>query len=215
MVRAPGGPRALGGRYLFRAVCPSGLRLATEVRAAVIAIIGTMTVLVAYASRHGATAGIAAHIGARIADAGTAVDVRDVDSAESLHGYDAVILGAQVYDQSWPPEADQFVNRHRDGLAARPVWLFSVGSFGDTKRLVGRLTHKEPNASTRFSPRSSCASTASFRERSASISGPYGRALYFHALGGRFGDHPDWPVIDAWAAQIAVALARPDSARAA
>jgi hypothetical protein len=103
-----------------------------------------MTVLVAYASRHGATGGIAGRIVGRIADAGTAVDLRQVDAIESLDAYDAVVFGAPVYDQSWPPEADRFVDRHRDALAARPLWLFSVGSFGDTKRLLGPLTHKEP-----------------------------------------------------------------------
>ena len=88
-----------------------------------------MTVLVAYASRHGATEGIAARITGRIADAGTAVDLRQVDAVESLEAYDAVVFGAPVYDQSWPPEADRFVDQHRDALAARPLWLFSVGSF--------------------------------------------------------------------------------------
>src|ERR1700675_4457131 len=101
----------------------------------------SMTVLVAYASRHGATEGIAARIAERIADAGTAVDLRQVDAVASLDAYDAVVFGAPVYNQSWPPEADRFVNQHRDVLATRPVWLFSVGSFGDTKRLIGPLTH--------------------------------------------------------------------------
>ena len=104
----------------------------------------TMTVLVVYASRHGATEGIAARIAARLADSGAAVDLRRVDQVEALDAYDAVVFGAPVYDQSWPPEADRFVTAHRDALAARPLWLFSVGSFGDTKRLIGPLTHKEP-----------------------------------------------------------------------
>src|SRR6185437_9493137 len=103
-----------------------------------------MTVLVAYASRHGATEGIATRIAERIADVGTAVDLRQVDAVGSLDAYDAMVFGAPVYDQSWPPEADRFVDQHRDVLAALPVWLFSVGSFGDTKRLIGPLTHKEP-----------------------------------------------------------------------
>lgn len=103
-----------------------------------------MAVLVAYASRHGATEGIAARIAGRIADVGTAVDLRQVDAVGSLDAYDAVVFGAPVYDQSWPPEADRFVDQHRDALAARRLWLFSVGSFGDTKRLIGPLTHKEP-----------------------------------------------------------------------
>lgn len=105
----------------------------------------TMTVLVVYASRHGATEGIAARIAARLVDSGAAVDLRRVDEAQMLDAYDAVVFGAPVYDQSWPPEADQFVATHRDALAAGPLWLFSVGSFGDTKRrLIGPLTHKEP-----------------------------------------------------------------------
>ena len=103
-----------------------------------------MTVLVAYASRHGATEGIAARIVTRLADSGAAVDLRCVDEVEAPDAYNAVVFGAPVSDQSWPPEADRFDNGHRDTLAARPLWLFSVGSFGDTKRLIGPLTHEEP-----------------------------------------------------------------------
>ena len=100
--------------------------------------------LVVYASRHGATAGIAARIATRLVDSGASVDLRVVDEVETLDAYDAVVLGAPVYDQSWPPEANAFVARNRDALAVRPLWLFSVGAFGDTKRLIGPLTHKEP-----------------------------------------------------------------------
>ena len=103
-----------------------------------------MPLLVVYASRHGATEGIAARIATRLVDSGASVDLRRVDEVETLDAYDAVVLGAPVYDQSWPPEANAFVARNRDALAARPLWLFSVGSFGDTKRLIGPLTHKEP-----------------------------------------------------------------------
>ena len=103
-----------------------------------------MPLLVVYASRHGATAGIAARIVTRLVDSGASVDLRMVDEVETLDPYDAVVLGAPVYDQSWPPEANVFVARNRDALAARPLWLFSVGAFGETKRLIGPLTRKEP-----------------------------------------------------------------------
>src|SRR5687767_12506959 len=103
-----------------------------------------MTVLVVYSSRHGATEGIAARIAARLAGSGTTVDLRRVDEVADLDPYEAVVFGAPVYDQSWPPEADRFVSEHREALAARPLWLFSVGSFGDTKRLIGPLTRREP-----------------------------------------------------------------------
>jgi menaquinone-dependent protoporphyrinogen oxidase len=82
-----------------------------------------MAVLVAYASRHGATQGIAARIAEQIAEAGIVVDLLHVDTVESLNAYDAVVFGAPVYDQSWPPEADRFVDQQRDALAAHPLWL--------------------------------------------------------------------------------------------
>ena len=168
----------------------------------------SMTVLVAYASRHGATEGIATRIAERIAADGTAVGLRHVDAVDSLDAYDVVVFGAPVYDQSWPPEADRFVDRHRDILAARPVWLFSVGSFGDTKRLIGALTRKEPK---RIAEVRSAIQPRDYRVFQGVIGKhqwPLWSRLLFHAFGGRFGDHRDWPVIEAWADQIALSLAR-------
>ena len=44
-----------------------------------------------------------------------------------------------VYNQSWIPGATEFLRANSAALAARPVWLFSVGSFGDTHRGIGKL----------------------------------------------------------------------------
>jgi menaquinone-dependent protoporphyrinogen oxidase len=159
-----------------------------------------------YASRHGATEGIAAHIAARLAGAGTGVDVRRVDEVANLDQYDAVVFGAPVYDQSWPPEAGRFVAQNREALAARPLWLFSVGSFGDTKRVIGPLTHREPKRIVEI--------RAAIRPREYRVfqgvirkhQWPLWSRMFFHAFGGRFGDHRDWPAIDAWADRIALAL---------
>lgn len=119
------------------------------------------------------------------------------------------MLGAPVYDQSWPPEADRFVDEHRDALDARPLWLFSVGAFGDTKRLIGRMTHKEPRriAGIRAAvrPREYRAFQGVIRRHQW----PFWSRMLFHAFGGRFGDHRKWPVIDAWADHIARALPSP------
>jgi menaquinone-dependent protoporphyrinogen oxidase len=165
-----------------------------------------MKLLVVFASRHGATEGIATRIAGRIADAGTAVDLRRVDTVQSLEAYDAVVFGAPVYDQSWPPEANRFVDLHRDVLAARPLWLFSVGAFGDTKRLIGPLTHKEPK---RIAEVRSTVSPREYRVFQGVIrkhQWPFWSRVLFHAFGGRLGDQRDWPTIEAWADQIALAL---------
>jgi menaquinone-dependent protoporphyrinogen oxidase len=166
-----------------------------------------MKVLVAYASRHGATAGIAERLASRIAAPGIVTTVRRVDTVENLDGFDAVVLGAPVYDGTWPPEAEEFVAGYAEQLAARPLWLFSVGSFGDDGRLLGALVRKEP--------RDIEATLAKLRPRSYRVfrgviqkhQWPFWSRLLFHLFGGRFGDHRDWPAIEAWGEEIGLALA--------
>jgi menaquinone-dependent protoporphyrinogen oxidase len=181
----------------------------------VITIIASVTVLVAYASRHGATEEIAARIFTCIAEAGIAADLRQVDAVESLEAYDAVVLGAPVYDQSWPPEADRFVDHHGEVLAARPLWLFSVGSFGDTKPVIGPLTHREPRRITEVRSALAPREYRVFQGVIRKHQWPFWSRVLFHAFGGRFGDHRDWPVIEAWADRIALALTHAHSATAA
>jgi menaquinone-dependent protoporphyrinogen oxidase len=162
--------------------------------------------LVAYASRHGATAGIAARIAGRLVDAGVSVDLRKLDEIETLDPYDAIVLGAPVYDQSWPPEADAFIAGNREALAARPLWLFSVGSFGDTKRLIGPLTHKEPRRIAEIRAEIRASEYRVFQGVIQKNQWPFWSRLLFRALGGRFGDHRDWQAIDAWADRLALAF---------
>lgn len=165
-----------------------------------------MSVLVVYASRHGATEGIAARIAARLGESGLAVDLRRVDEVQTLNAYDAVVFGAPVYDQSWPPEADRFATTHRDALAARPLWLFSVGAFGDTRRLIGPLTCKEPRRIVEIRGAIRPRDYRVFQGLIRKHQWPFWSPLFFHAFGGRLGDHRDWPAIDAWAKQIALTL---------
>lgn len=166
-----------------------------------------MTVLVAYASRHGATEGIAARVATRLADAGVDAELRHVDAVQALDAYEAVVFGAPVYDQSWPPEADRFVDAYRDALAVRPLWLFSVGAFGDTKHLIGPMTHKEPNRIAEVRAALHPREYRVFQGVIQQHQWPFWSRVFFHAFGGRFGDHRNWPVIDAWADGIARSLA--------
>ena len=166
-----------------------------------------MAVLVVYASRHGATAEIASRIAARLAHFADAVELLHVDKVERLEGYDAVVLGAPVYDQSWPPEANRFVDENRDALAGLPVWLFSVGAFGDTTRLIGPLTHKEPRGIAQIRASIGASEYRVFQGVIRKHQWPFWSRVFFHAFGGHFGDHRNWPTIDAWADRIGSALA--------
>ena len=165
-----------------------------------------MRVLVVYASRHGATEETAVRIARRLADEGAAVECRRVDAVDSLADWDAVVFGAPVYDQSWPPEADDFVAEHRDALASAPLWLFSVGSFGDTKWLIGPMTHNEPRGIAEVRAALEPREYRVFQGVIQKHQWPFWSRLFFHAVGGRFGDHRDWAPVDAWAGAISSAL---------
>ncbi len=89
-----------------------------------------MHVLVAYASRHGATRGIAERIALTLQNAGLQVTCRPVGEVERIDGYDAFVIGSAAYMYHWLKEASLFVRRHRAVLGSRPVWLFSSGPLG-------------------------------------------------------------------------------------
>ena len=165
-------------------------------------------VLVTFASRHGSTAGVAERIAALLERPDRHIDLRHVDAVgDRIGDYDAVVLGSPVYDGAWPPEASEFVDRNQHALALRPLWLFSVGSFGDRHRLIGRMIRREPRGIgdllRRLQPRD-------YRVF-AGVIGPdrwplYGRLL-LRAFGGHTGDNRDWEQIEAWAGAIARSLA--------
>ena len=98
-----------------------------------------MKVLVAYASRHGATEGIAERIADTLVHAGHEVELERAENVHDVDSYDAFVIGAAAYMFHWLKEASQFVRRHRKRLASRPVWLFSSGPIGtDTVDKEGR-----------------------------------------------------------------------------
>jgi menaquinone-dependent protoporphyrinogen oxidase len=89
-----------------------------------------MTVLVAYASKHGATKGIAERIADKLRQAGKDVDLKTASDVDDVSGYEAFVIGSAVYSGSWLPEAAELVRAHTGTLAVRPVWLFSSGPLG-------------------------------------------------------------------------------------
>jgi menaquinone-dependent protoporphyrinogen oxidase len=105
-----------------------------------------------------------------------------------------------------PRESPAFVSEYREALSVRPLWLFSVGAFGDTKRLIGPLTHKEPSGIADIRADLRSREYRVFQGVIRKHQWPFRSRLLFHAFGGRFGDHRDWPAIDAWADRIARAL---------
>jgi len=96
--------------------------------------------LVAYATRHGATAEIAKAIAEALRAAGHPAELRPADEVETLDSYDSVILGSAVYYGHWLDPARDLAERFAERLAALPVWLFSSGPLGPAD---GRLPEGE------------------------------------------------------------------------
>ena len=91
----------------------------------------TKQVLVAYATKYGATAEIAEKIGEVLRQAGLQADVLPADRAGDLSAYQAVVLGSAVQIGRWRKEAVRFLKTNEQTLAGRSVWLFSSGPTGE------------------------------------------------------------------------------------
>lgn len=88
-------------------------------------------ILVAYASKYGATKEIAEKIGDVLRQSGKLVDVFPVGVVKDLARYQAVIMGSAIYVGKWPKSAAKFMQANEKTLADRPFWLFSSGPSGE------------------------------------------------------------------------------------
>ena len=163
-------------------------------------------ILVTYASRAGATAGVAEVIGKTLAEGGAHVDVLPMQNVKDLTPYRAVVAGSAIQGGQWLPEAMQFVQAHRAELVRKPFAAFLVC-----------MTLAMPNAD-RYRQ-----GVAEWLEPVRAMVRPVSEGLFAGALdiskvpsfGDRLkfrlsvafgawteGDHRDWNAIRAWAADL-------------
>jgi menaquinone-dependent protoporphyrinogen oxidase len=122
--------------------------------------------------------------------------------------YEAVVIGGAAYYFHWMKEATEFVRRNHDALAQRPVWLFSSGPLGsNTTDAHGRDVREA------LVPKELVELREAIHPRDARV---FFGALDYRQFGfpermfaKRMpqGDFRDWSEIDAWAVEIARALA--------
>jgi len=87
----------------------------------------TKSILLAYASRFGSTQEVAETIAATLREAGLEVDLQPMQEVKPLDRYDAVVLGAAIYNAKWNVVAHQFVSQYQDALTQLPVAIFTLG----------------------------------------------------------------------------------------
>jgi menaquinone-dependent protoporphyrinogen oxidase len=167
-----------------------------------------MKILVAVASRHGATREIAEEIGkiveSKLVDEGHTpeIDVLFTDTVTTLDGYDGVILGSAVYIGHWLDSAQKFADTHVEFLRRVPVWLFSSGPVGERLKPgedpvdIGDLTEALGARGHRlFGGNKIDRSAMRFAERAVVT-----------ALRVQDGDYRGWPSNRSWAREVASSM---------
>jgi menaquinone-dependent protoporphyrinogen oxidase len=160
-------------------------------------------VLVAYATKYGATAEIAEKVGQVLSQAGLRTDVLPADRVSDLSPYKAVVLGSAVYVGRWRKEAATFLKANEKVLAERPVWLFSSGPTGEgdpvelTKgwRFPGAL----PPLADRIQPRDIALFHGAADVKRLNLI----ERWMIKNVKAPFGDFRDWDAITSWATVIA------------
>jgi menaquinone-dependent protoporphyrinogen oxidase len=163
-------------------------------------------ILVTYATKYGATAGIAGRIGHVLQEAGLSPEVRPVKEVRDLTPFSAVVLGSAVYAGQWRQEAAEFLMTNERSLTERPVWLFSSGPTGDGDPVALMKGWRFPEAQQPIADRIRPRDIAFFGGEIDIEKLNLPEKLIVKGLKAPVGDYRDWQTIETWAEAIAEAL---------
>ncbi len=173
-------------------------------------------VLVVYASRHGATAGIAERIGEVLRTEGLDVTVEDAALVPDPRGFDAYLIGSAAYMFKWEGAATAYAKRYADIIGAKPCWLFSSGPVGPERvDKRGDSVLKDPSTIAELVPSLHPRGTQVFfgawdpSVPAASLAERVVRSIPAIKEALPTGDFREWPVIDAWARSVASEIRSP------
>ena len=158
-----------------------------------------MTVLIAYASKHGSTQEIAERIAEQLRQLGKQAETRSVDAVSDPGSYEALVIGSAVYYGSWLKEATEWVRRNQAVLAARPVWLFSSGPLGTEVKDAEPQPEEIAKFRETIEPRDQWIFFGALNHNRLS----FAERMMVKAVRAPEGDFRDWQAIEAWAASIA------------
>src|SRR4051812_1761727 len=168
-----------------------------------------MKILVAVATRHGATREIAENVATAVGSARTdagvwsLVEVRDAVLVHSVEGFDAVVLGSAVYRGHWPEPARKLAESFSDELRRVPVWLFSSGPIGEQTEPA-----EEPLVVEDLGRRLEARGHRLFGGKIDRHALHFPERAVVAALRVADGDNRDWPSIRAWGRDIGASLAQ-------
>jgi menaquinone-dependent protoporphyrinogen oxidase len=168
-------------------------------------------ILVAYATKHGATAEIAEAVADGLVRRGADAEAQPADTVKAVESYGAVVLGSAVYAGHWLKPARGFAEAHAKALADLPVWLFSSGPLGPPEELK---PEGDPVDVADLIENTGCLAHRVFAGKLDKQQLGFGERAMVRAVHAPEGDFRDWKAIDTFAAEIAGRLTEPDDAEA-
>lgn len=157
-------------------------------------------ILVAFASKHGSTAEVAAAVARRIALAGHHVDTLPASQVIGIDDFDGVVLGGPIYLRRWHADARHFLEHNAEAFQRVPLAVFAMGPLttgdvdmaatrADLDAALARRPGVEPLLVTVF----------------GGVVDPANLPFPFNRM--QASDARDWTAIDAWADEVAAAFA--------
>lgn len=170
--------------------------------------VGGPRVLVAVASRHGATREIGDAIARWLPETaagrelGLSAVSQAIERAPAPSSFDTVLVGSAVYAGRWLEPAREYVATHAAALRERRVWLFSSGPIGEPP-----FPPDEPHDVRPFRDLVGARGHAGFPGRLDPTVLSFGERAMVTAMRAPLGDFRDWEAVRAWTEEIAAALA--------
>jgi menaquinone-dependent protoporphyrinogen oxidase len=166
----------------------------------------TTRVLVGYATAAGSTTGIAERIATTLRHTGAEVVCRPVGPDLDPSGFDAFVLGSAVHNMAWLPPAVDFLRR-LPTADDRPTWFFSVGGTDSEGPVARRMAALEIRRVEQGFPAALRGRNHRLFRGIVEMKGtPLWGRVFWRLIGGRPGDHRNWPAIESWAGQIAAEM---------
>ena len=193
-----------------------------------------VSILVAYATRHGSTAEVAEAVAEELGGAGRRVIAKQITPGLRTEAYDAVVVGGPMI-MGWHKDAVRFLKRNAAALAGKPTACFiTAASLTQTEeeeidglpvfidpwlpkrpRQPERLSRKERYASPRHYLAPILAAGPALRPRSVAFLGGLldltemnilEKLFVLLAVGASPGDLRNWEAIRGWARDLASLL---------
>ena len=165
--------------------------------------------LVTYATQGGVTAGIAEAIGKTLAEVGTQVDVRKMNSVSDLSSYQAVVVGSAIHSGKWLPEATMFVENNVTVLRQMPTAIFQVCMLLATNNeaYIAMVPGWLDPMRMKINPVTTMSFTGGVElGQYQKLSDKLGLRIFLASVKLKPGDYRNWDIIRTWAESLRLLL---------